>query len=127
MKPVPVGRLRKRLRIEALPGGMVGMQGTPPVNAFNEQPQADPDWQLVAVRWGSIEPLTARELFLLGNQVQADVTHRIRLRYYPGFTMKCRLAWFDPNLNTTRYFNLHSVLDLEERHRLHECLAKEVV
>ena len=59
--------------------------------------------------------------------IQKDVTHRIRLRYYPGFTMKCRLAWFDPNLNTTRYFNLHSVLDLEERHRLHECLAKEVV
>lgn len=45
------------------------------------------DWLTV---WARVEDLTPRERFL-ADQVQSDITTRIRLRYRPGLTAKMRV------------------------------------
>lgn len=49
------------------------------------------NWNTIATRWGAIEPLTAKEL-IAAQQVQSDVSHKIRMRYYAGLTPKMRLV-----------------------------------
>ncbi len=62
-------------------------------NGFGEMEQ---NWQTIATRWCAIEGLTAkdalnvRELFA-GGQVQANIDHKVRMRYVPGLTPKMRL------------------------------------
>ena len=55
-----------------------------------------------------IAPLSGREL-LLARQVNAETTHRIRLRYRAGITPKMRVLF------GSRIFAIESVLDTEER------------
>lgn len=75
-------------------------------------------WSTVATHWGSIEPLQMREIFT-AQQVEAQLSHRITLRYYSGLTSAHRLLF------GARVFNIHSVRDLDERNRTHEVLAME--
>jgi SPP1 family predicted phage head-tail adaptor len=42
--------------------------------------------------WASIEPLTAHERFEL-EAIESDITHRVRMRYWPGLTGAHRLKW----------------------------------
>jgi len=55
-----------------------------------------------------IAPLSGREL-LLARQVNAETTHRIRLRYRAGITPKMRVLF------GSRIFAIESVLDTDER------------
>lgn len=77
-------------------------------------------WSTVATRWGRVEPLSGRELW----QAQAarpDVSHRITLRHYDGLTPRHRL------LVGSRVFNIESVLNIEEKGRVSQVMAKEEV
>lgn len=78
------------------------------------------DWQTVAYRYASIEPLGGRELWT-AQQVQADVSHRIRMRFYAGVTPKMRILF------QSRIFNIGVVRNLEERCDTLELLCKEAV
>jgi SPP1 family predicted phage head-tail adaptor len=75
-------------------------------------------WATVATRWGSITPLTMREL-VNAQQVEATLSHRVVLRHYPGLTGEHRLL-FD-----ARVFHIHAVRTLDERDRTTEVLAME--
>ncbi len=75
-------------------------------------------WAALVRTHASIEPLSGRELWN-AQQVQAQVTHRVRLRYYPGVMAKMRVSY------GSRYLNIESVIDPEERHRELELLCTE--
>lgn len=107
------GKLRHRLMIQSLPD-------TPTRGTSGEEKVDDSEWQNVAMIWGSVEPLAGREFFA-AQQVNADVSHRIRLRYLPGITPKMRLKFGD------RIFDIVNSLNIEERNRELELLAREVV
>ena len=72
--------------------------------------------------WGSVEPLSGRELEWARQSV-ANVSHRIRLRYNPNYSVA-------PNWRCTfgsRAFYFASVLNMDERNRELEILAVEIV
>jgi len=81
MRTLKAGHLDKRVAIE---------QNTPTTNDIGETVAS---WSTLATVWASIEPLTGREV-LQAQQVQAESTVRIRIRYYSGLTaahrLKCR-------------------------------------
>jgi head-tail adaptor len=77
------------------------------------------------VRYCSIEPLSGREVFVAG-EVQADVSHRIRMRFTPGLTGAGGLGPRARGIYGGRTFNFLSVIDLDEAHEELEILAVEV-
>ena len=54
-------------------------------------------------------------------QMQADVTHRVRFRYVAGVTAKMRVLY------GARIFNVLSVINPEERNREIVLMCKELV
>lgn len=78
-------------------------------------------WLTINAVRASIEPLSGRER-LLADQVQGDVSHRIRIRYYAdGLTPKHRFKL------GSRVFNISSVRNVGERNREMETLCNEEV
>ena len=105
------GALRHRLTFQQLPA-------TPQRDSTGAEVE---DWQDVATVWGSVEPLTGRELFT-AQQLNATLSHRVRLRYLPGITPKMRIQ-FGP-----RYFLIDTPpINREERNIELELLCTEVV
>jgi len=105
---VNIGKLRHRVTIQnkvTLPDGYGGVTST---------------WQDVATVWASVEPLNGRELYA-AQQVKAELTHRIRIRYMSGIKPEMRIA-FD-----NRTFEIEAIIDPEERHESLELLCSEVV
>lgn len=77
-------------------------------------------WTDVATVWAAIEPLQGREFFN-AQQVNAEVTTRIRVRYRSGVTPAMRM------LLGSRVFDIQSVINLDERNRELHLMCKEVV
>lgn len=100
------GKLRQRLTIQR----RIETQ-----NSTGEVEQRYEDWQTV---WGSIEPISGREYFS-AQQIQSDITTRIRLRYQPGITPKMRIAHVIGAGSPTQfqYFDIESVLHINQRNR----------
>lgn len=67
----------------------------------------------------SIEPLQGRERWL-AQQVESEVTVRIRIRYHSEVTQQSRIIF------GTRKYEVLNVIDPQERHREMELLCKEV-
>ncbi len=75
----------------------------------------------LAIRWASVNPLRGRELAQF-QQVHADVSHRIRLRYDSSLmvlTPKDRVAL------GSRNFEILSVINIQEANRNLELICKE--
>lgn len=66
----------------------------------------------------SIEPLSGRELFN-AQQVQSDVSTRIRLRWFDGLTSRMRIVW------GSRVFQIESAINEQERNVVWTCLCRE--
>ena len=90
------------------------------VDSFGQQLTT---WTDAFTMWASIEPLSAREVFA-AQAVQTEVSHRITVRY------RTELA----NLTTDaamrvvhagRLFDVHGMLNVDERRRTIELLATE--
>lgn len=62
----------------------------------------------------AIEPLGGGETWR-AMQVNPLLTHQITMRYRPGITSKMRIRWDDPRENRTRYFEIDSARNIEER------------
>lgn len=78
-------------------------------------------WTPDPVPWrASIQQLNATERFE-AQQIQADATHAIKGRYYPGLTPTHRLKF------GSRTFNIVSVNNVEEANVNHELRCMEVV
>ena len=75
-------------------------------------------WQPVCVVWASVEPLTGREYFY-GHQIQAEVSHRVRIRYNEKVTTEMRIKHRD------RILTIESIIDMKERHEVQEILSRE--
>ena len=87
------------------------------LNEWNEPVQTWKDWKQV---WVSIEPISGRE-YWAKHQAQAEVSHRIRMRYIPGVLPTMRIVYGD------RIFEIESVIDWEERNEYLQLMCKEVV
>lgn len=77
-------------------------------------------WGTFATVHAAVSPLSGRE-YLQADQVQAQVTHRVRIRRYPGVTPKMRV------LHRSRVLNIEAVRDLDERISVMELLCREEV
>lgn len=69
------------------------------------------DWTDVATVYAAVEPLNGREL-LAAQAVNSEVSHNVTIRYRAGVTPAMRLNYGG------RLFNIHAVLDENERHRM---------
>lgn len=90
------GKLRHRLTL-LRPAGTVDARG-----------DANPNHEPAGTAYGSIEPLSGRELWQ-AQQVKADVTHRITVRHKAGVGPRWRVQW------NGRTFELGPPLSTEER------------
>jgi len=77
-------------------------------------------WNDVATLYASIEPLRGKEFFD-AQQVNAEVTIRIRIRYRSGVTPNMRVLF------GTRTFDIQSVINVDERNREMILMCREVI
>jgi SPP1 family predicted phage head-tail adaptor len=75
-------------------------------------------WEDVATVYASVMGVRAAD-YVAAQQAGVLVTHRIRIRFFPGITHQHRLLWRD------RVMEISSVLERETR-SIHEILAREV-
>lgn len=71
--------------------------------------------------WAVIEPISGREYFS-SQQVNAEISHRIKIRYRAGIKPSMRVKFGD-----ARYFNIVSVIDILEGHREIHLMCTEVI
>ena len=75
-------------------------------------------WSAYAVVQASLEPVSGRE-YLAAQSTQADVTHRINLRYLAGIVPKMRVNY------DSRIFDILSVINVGERNRELQLMCRE--
>jgi SPP1 family predicted phage head-tail adaptor len=102
------GLLRHRLRIEEAVD----------VTSTSGDGQPTKAWNVLGTVWGSVEPLSGRELFT-AQQVSARTTHKITIRAR-SISPKHRLVYGQ------RVFHLTSVANKSERDISVEVMAEEV-
>jgi SPP1 family predicted phage head-tail adaptor len=105
---VKIGKLRHRITVEET----------------TETQEADgsviENWSAFATAQGSIEPISGREYFA-AQTTQAEVTHRISLRYLTGVTPKMRVKY------GSRIFDILSVINVDERNRELQLMCRESI
>jgi SPP1 family predicted phage head-tail adaptor len=101
-----IGALRQRLTLET------------PVRTGEEGGTAVISWNAIATLSASITPQSGREI-VLADGVAARVTHEIVIRYGPGVAPAMRFT------AAGRIFEIHAVLDIDERRRWLKCLCEE--
>jgi SPP1 family predicted phage head-tail adaptor len=79
------GLLRHRVQVQS------------PTGTQDEYGQAVLGWTTLGARWASVEPLMGREMWQ-AQQVQADTTHKVTLRYFDGLTPRYRLVEGKPGV-----------------------------
>lgn len=94
------GQMRKRVQIQQVTDA--------PPNSFNE---VGPRPATVLTAWAFFEPIAGREVWY-GVQVQAEVTHGVRTRYFPSVHPTARYQL----VMQGRTFQVVYLWDLEERH-----------
>lgn len=72
-------------------------------------------WSDVATVWADVLPLSGREL-MSAQAVNVELSHKVTIRYQAQFAgpkavAAMRIAYGD------RIFNIHSALDVDERHK----------
>lgn len=106
--PLSAGRLRHRVTIQE--------QSTVP-DAFG---QPITTWGDVATVWAAVEPLQGREFFN-SDQINAEVTARIRIRWRDGLTAAMRVS-FD-----SRLYNIEAIITPKEIHEEIQLMCSEGV
>ena len=101
-----IGKLRRRITIERV----TETQDTD--GAVLET------WSTYATVQASIELISGREYFA-AQSTQADVTHRIRIRYLSGIVPKMRVSY------NSRIFDILSVINVGERNRELQLMCRE--
>lgn len=76
-------------------------------------------WVDVVTTWASVEPLRSDELWK-AQQVQANVSHRVKIRYREGITPDMRIVHKGRVLNISQ-----PPRNIEERERRIEIMCKE--
>lgn len=94
------GKLRHRVTLQEF------VIGSPAVNAIGEPAGAWAEWATV---YAAVEPMAGREL-LAAQQISAETTGRIRIRYREGVTEEMRVVF------GSLIYDITGILDPEERH-----------
>lgn len=105
---IRAGELRHKVIIQ---------QNTPKRDAMNAEVDS---WAEYATVWASIEPIRGKE-FWDSQQVNAEITGKIKLRYLSGITSKMRVKY------ETRIFEILSVINPGEKNRELQLMVKESV
>jgi SPP1 family predicted phage head-tail adaptor len=105
---VKIGKLRHRITIEQV------------TETQDIDGSVIETWTTFATAQASIEPVSGREYFA-AQSTQAEVTHRIRLRYLSGVTPKMRVNY------NSRIFDILSVININERNRELQLMCRESV
>ena len=87
-------------------------------DSFGEE---DVTWATTATVWGSVEPLRGRE-YMEAKQGQADVSHRVVIRYRTGVVPTMRVY-----LEDGRGFEVESVINRLEKDEMLELMCRELV
>lgn len=78
-------------------------------------------WMTVGAAWADIAPLKGSEVFS-AQAIEARLSHKITLRGYTELDPRWRLVWKDQD----KAYQVYSVRDVDERHRVMEVLAMEI-
>ncbi len=103
-----IGQLRKRVAIQAESSTPDGAGGY------------TLGWATVATVWADINPVTGNEAFV-AQHLEGHITHRITLRWQSGVTITSDMRV----LYGSRLFNIHAVLNNDERNQWIELLVEE--
>jgi SPP1 family predicted phage head-tail adaptor len=76
-------------------------------------------WSTHATVWAAVEPVTGRE-FIEGFRTNAEITHRVRIRYLSTVTAKMRV------LEGTRHYDIVAVLDQKGQRREMHLMCREI-
>ncbi len=82
--------------------------------------ELDESWNVVDTVWANVRPLLGRERFQ-AQQVKADITDEVSIRYYPGITSKDRIRHND------RLLLIEAVFNVAEETRETRILCREQV
>lgn len=106
---VPSGTLRNPIVIQALP--------VPPVRNSDGSEKRTPDqWQLFCNARASIDDSGGRE-FWAAKQVNADLTHEVKIRWRKGITPGMRILFHDYNQDLDRYFDIRGIVNPNDQIR----------
>jgi SPP1 family predicted phage head-tail adaptor len=103
-----IGSMRERVEIQSL------------ATSRDELGSITETWSELATVWASVRSVSAREYYA-ARQVNAEVTHRVAIRYRSDVTPLMRLIW------GSRTLEIVSALDKDGRERFLELLCTEVV
>lgn len=76
------------------------------------------DWSDTATIYASVEPLSGREL-VNAQAIESETTYRITIRHLAGVTTEQRIKF------GSRYFEILSVINPEERNIMLQLMCKE--
>lgn len=76
-------------------------------------------WADVATVWAAVWPTSGKER-LQDMKLQAEVTHKIRIRYWPSLLPEMRIKFKD------RYFRINSIINPDEAGEMLDLLCLEV-
>lgn len=102
------GQLNKRIELQAATQTSDGMGG------FTET------WATRQTVWAAIWPMSAREM-MQTMQTTMEISHRIRIRYKSGLLPSWRIKY------GTRYFNIVSIVNPNEKGEWQDLLCREVL
>lgn len=105
------GKLNKRVSIQHL------VAGSPALSEFGEQ---NSTWTEFAEVWASVEPLQGRE-FWAQQQVQSEISTRVRVRYLAGVLPNMRVVY------ASRILDIKSIIDPQEKHAELQLMCSEGV
>lgn len=75
-------------------------------------------WQDITTVWASITPLQGRELYQ-AQQVDAEVTHRVTIRYRENVNSDMRILY------NNRELTIQSIINVDENNRFLELICQE--
>jgi SPP1 family predicted phage head-tail adaptor len=81
-------------------------------------------WSTVAQVYAGFDTLSGQELFA-AQKINADVTHKITIRYRSGILAQMRVNWTDTREGRNRIFDILSATDPDQRREKLELMAIE--
>lgn len=101
-----IGNLRERVTIQTLETSRDGFGGIVET------------WETMTTVWASVQNITGREV-LAAQQTNAEISHRVTMRYLDNVVPTMRLLW------GTRILDINAALDADGRGRWLELLCVE--
>ena len=90
-----------------------------PVESVNTLGERVITWSDVDMVHAAVEPIRGREFFA-AEQVQAEFSHRVVMRYRDGMTTRMRV------LHLGRVLQINTIIDVDERHKELQMMCREM-